>query len=116
MSSNVPLLIELHESGWLNKEKGWTACPFMVDICHIEKIESDMPGRNPYLTDEENAERYRRMEAHEPYTEANRFVSKADTDWYDNCSIVHYKGKEIKVIETYKEIREKIAKAGVVVP
>ena len=116
MSSNVPLLIELHESGWLDKEKGWTACPFMVDICHIEKIESDMPGYNSYLTAEENAERYRRMEAHEPYTEANRYMTKTDTDWYDNCSIVHYKGKEIKVIETYEEIREKIARAGVVVP
>ncbi|MBR1695840.1 MAG: hypothetical protein IJ709_10655 [Selenomonas sp.] len=113
---NVPLLIELHHSGWLDKEKGWTANPFMVDVCHIEKIEPDMPGDSPYLTAEENAERYRRMEAHEPYTEANRYVPKADTDWYDNCSIVHYKGKEIKVIETYEEIREKIAKAGVVVP
>ena len=116
MSSNVPLLIELHRSGWLNKEKGWTACPFMVDVCHIEKIESDMPGYSPCLADEENAERYRRIEAHEPDIKANQYRSEPETYWYDNCSIVHCKGEEIEVIETYEEIRKKIAKAGVVVP
>jgi len=116
MSSNVPLLIELHRSGWLDKEKGWTASPFMVDVCHIEKIKPDMPKRSPFFTDEENAERYHRIEAHEPDDRANQYMARADTDWYDNCSIIYYKGEEIEVIETYEEIREKIAKAGVVVP
>lgn len=43
MSSNVPLLIELHEQTFVNeKEKVWSGA-LMVDICHIESIEQVKP-------------------------------------------------------------------------
>jgi hypothetical protein len=43
MSSNVPLLIELHETVYVRDKEDVLKGAFMADICHIEHIESAQP-------------------------------------------------------------------------
>ena len=111
---STPLLIELHRSGWIEEGKSWTAKPFMVDVCHIEKIEADLPGYNHFLSVEKNEEIRRKAIEHIPEPALPGIIPPSR--FYTHCSIVHYKGEEIKVLETYEKIREKIGKAGVVIP
>ena len=105
MSSNVPLLIELHETVYVRNEEDVKSGAFMADICHIEHIESAQPenyveDRQKWLTERKEHNIEERWGYYSiPYT-----------------TIVTLDGRKIKVMETYEEIREKIAKAGVVVP
>jgi uncharacterized protein YlzI (FlbEa/FlbD family) len=105
MSSNVPLLIELHETVFVREEENVWSGAFMADICHIEHIESAQP--ESYVNDKE-----------EWINERKKHNIEKDWGYYSipHTTIVTIDGRKIKVIETYEEIREKIAKAGVVVP
>lgn len=105
MSSNVPLLIELHETVYVrNEEDVWNGA-FMADICHIEHIESAQP--ESYVGDKQAW--IDRRKKHD--------IEKCwGSHSIPHTSVVTVDGRKIKVIESYEEIREKIAKAGVVVP
>ena len=103
--SSKPLLIELHEMVYVKKEDDVWSGAFMADICHIEHIESAWP--EAYAGDKQKWINERKKHNVE---EGWGFYSIPYT------TIVTVNGRELKVIETYEEIREKIAKAGVVVP
>ena len=105
MSSNVPLLIELHETVYVRNEEDVLSSAFMADICHIEHIESAQP--ESYVDDRQAwIDRRKKHDIEKSWG----YYSIPHT------SIVTIDGRKIKVIETYEEIRAKIAKAGVVVP
>lgn len=104
--SNVPLLIELHETVYTEEDKVWDGA-FMVDVCHITSIEK--VAYVPMLSVAENRKRIDKLKSHK--------VERSFSEYYiPACSVIRYNDKTYKVIETYEEIREKIAKAGVVVP
>ena len=106
MSPNVPLLIELHETVYVkNEENAWSGA-FMADICHIEHIESAQP--ESCVDDEQEWINERKKHDTKGNCWGHYFIPYT--------TIVTIGGRKIKVIETYEEIREKIAKAGVVVP
>jgi len=111
MSSNIPLLIELHEQTFVNKkEKVWSGM-LMVDICHIESIEQVKPA-SIFMSSEDEEKWRKKMRGRE----IRRTCCLPAEYYIPAVTIVKVDGREIKVIETYEEIREKIAKAGVVVP
>lgn len=105
MSSNVPLLIELHETVYVRDKENVLKGAFMADICHIEHIESAQP--ESYVDDKQTW--INRRKKHD--------IEKCWGEYsIPHTSIVIVDGRKIKVIETYEEIRDKIARAGVVVP
>ena len=100
---SVPLLIELHRTCWNDdKNKLWNDA-FMVDICHIGRIEPVFKATGQSIEE---------MRAHKP---VKLYTIGGDYGLLSNCRLFT-DGTEIRVIETYDEIREKIAKAGVIVP
>lgn len=111
MSSNVPLLIELHETVLVSEEKDVWSGAFMVDICHISSIEQ-VRLTNSLMSQKERDEWLEELRSHK----IRRSFCVPAPYYIPASCIVKANGREIKVIETYEEIREKIAKAGVVVP
>ena len=83
----------------------------MADVCHIASIESVEP-KNALMSSEDKAQWLEKMRSHE----ICRTCCFPAQYYIPTSTIVKIGGREIKVIETYEEIREKIAKAGVVVP
>ncbi len=111
MSSNVPLLIELHETVFVSEEKDVWSGTFMVDICHISSIEQVRPT-NLFMSTKERDEWLEELRSHK----IQRTIAAPAQYYIPASCIVKANGHEIKVIEAYEEIREKIAKAGVIVP
>lgn len=100
---NVPLLIELHRTCWNeDKNKLWDDA-FMVDICHIGRIEPVFKAAGQSIEE---------MRAHKP---VKSYAVGVGYGLLPNCRLFT-DGTEVGVIETYDEIREKIAKAGVMIP
>ena len=111
MSSNVPLLIELHDTVYVRNEADVLSGAFIADICHIESIEQVKPT-SIFMSSEDEEKWREKTRSHE----ICRTYSLPIEYYIPAATIVKVGGREIKVIETYEEIREKIAKAGVVVP